>query len=101
MEFVTYAHFGATVKKYRQLDWRMDNNDEIVETRIRMPCMLDRRLLDSAKAKGISRNQEMVMRLVDSFVVEVRPLASYSDGDLVRELVERHEKGKIKIEIDK
>ena len=87
---------GLPSKKYRQLDWRMDNNDEIVETRIRMPGMLDRRLLDSAKAKGISRNQEMVMRLVDSFVVEVRPLASYSDGDLVRELVERHEKGKIK-----
>jgi len=52
-------------------------------------------------SSGRSKNAEIVYRLVESFVLEDRPLSTYSDGDLIRELVERHEKGKIRIEIEK
>jgi len=77
----------------------MDHDDEIIATHIRMTRSLDMRIDSASTASGRSKNAEMVMRLVDSFVVETRPLVSYSDGDLIRELIDRYPRGSVKIEI--
>ena len=66
---------------------------------VRIPDAIKSRIESAAYANGRSMNAEMVMRLVDSFVVEVRPLSTYSDGDLVRELIDRYPRGAVKIEI--
>ncbi|MBS1169545.1 MAG: Arc-like binding domain [Burkholderiaceae bacterium] len=68
---------------------------------LRLPEALSTRIDSAMASSGRSKNAEIVYRLVESFVLEDRPLSTYSDGDLIRELVERHEKGKIRIEIEK
>lgn len=64
---------------------------------LRMPDELRRRIHDAAKASGRSLNSEIVERLVNSFVADARPLAAYSDGELLQELINRFGRDAVKI----
>ena len=68
---------------------------------MRLPETIKQRIDDAAAKNGRSINSEITERLIDSFVIEMRPLSTYSDGELIRELIDRHQKGKIRIEIEK
>lgn len=61
---------------------------------LRLPDVLKSRIEAAAYAAGRSMNAEIVHRITESFVLEMRPLSTYSEGDLVRELINRFEKGK-------
>jgi hypothetical protein len=64
---------------------------------LRIPADLKKQLEEGAKKNLRSLNAEMIVRLSDSF--ERRPLADYSDGDLVAELMNRYERGEIYIRL--
>lgn len=66
---------------------------------LRIPADLKQQLEEATKKSLRSLNSEMVVRLNDSF--ELRPLAEYSDGDLVAELMSRYERGDIYIRVGK
>lgn len=66
---------------------------------LRMPPDIKAKIEESAERHVRSINSEIVGRLVDSLDETARPLRSYSDGDLIRELLARYERGQISIRI--
>lgn len=66
---------------------------------LRMPVDLKAKIESWAHKHARSINSEIVGRLVDSVEESARPLRSYSDGDLIRELIERYGRGQITIRI--
>jgi hypothetical protein len=64
-----------------------------------MPADLKAKIESWARKHARSINSEIVGRLVDSVEESARPLRSYSDGDLIRELLERYGRGQITIRI--
>lgn len=67
---------------------------------LRLPAELKELIRAAAKNNGRSMNSEMIERLQASFNPRV-DLAAVSLGELVRELLERNEPGRICIEISK
>jgi hypothetical protein len=63
---------------------------------LRIPEDLKVQLERASVENARSLNSEMVLRLAESFR---RPLAGYSDGELVEELLARYERGDIFIRI--
>lgn len=66
---------------------------------LRMPAKLKAAIEAWAAKHSRSINSEIVGRLVDSLDESARPLRSYSDGDLIKELVDRYGRGAISIRI--
>lgn len=66
---------------------------------LRMPSELKALLEKFAKRNARSLNSEIVGRLNDSVDAAQRPLRSYSDGELIRELMDRYERGAVSIRI--
>ena len=65
---------------------------------LRIPLELKEQIRRSAKASGRSINSEILARLGETFDPHV-DLSRVSTGELVRELVDRNEPGRICIEI--
>jgi hypothetical protein len=63
---------------------------------LRIPEDLKSDLEKAAVASARSLNAEMVHRLKQSFT---SPLSEHSDGDLIRELINRYPRGNIQIHI--
>ena len=66
---------------------------------LRMPADLKTRIEERAQKNSRSINSEIVGRLVDSLDASDRPLRSYTDGDLIKELLDRYERGMVSIRI--
>lgn len=66
-----------------------------------MPSDLKLNLQRIAKRKGPghSLNSEIVSRLVESVEFSGRPLHQYSDGELIKELMDRYERGEVYVRI--
>jgi len=64
-----------------------------------MPADLKALLERFARRNARSLNSEIVGRLNDSVDAAQRPLRSYSDGELIRELLDRYERGMVSIRI--
>ncbi len=63
---------------------------------LRIPEDLKVQLEKASTENARSLNSEMVLRLAESFR---RPLAGYSDGELIEELLARYERGDIYIRV--
>lgn len=68
---------------------------------LRLPSDLKAAIEAYAREHKRSVNSEIVGRLVDSVAATQRPLSSYSDGELIRELMDRYERGMVSIRIGK
>ena len=66
---------------------------------LRMPAELKARIEEWAVKNSRSINSEIIGRLVASLEANQRPLMSYTDGDLIKELVDRYDRGAISIQI--
>lgn len=66
---------------------------------LRMPSVLKERIEKHARKNSRSINSEIVGRLADSLDLSERPLCNYSDGELIRELMDRYERGAVSIRI--
>lgn len=66
---------------------------------LRMPPGLKALLETFARRNARSLNSEIVGRLNESVDATQRPLRSYSDGDLIKELTDRYERGMVSIHI--
>lgn len=66
---------------------------------LRMPADLKTRIEERASQNSRSINSEIVGRLVESLDASDRPLRSYTDGDLIKELIDRYERGMVSIRI--
>lgn len=66
---------------------------------LRLPSDLKALIEASARENKRSVNSEIVGRLEDSVEATQRPLNSYSDGELIRELMDRYERGMVSIRI--
>lgn len=66
---------------------------------LRMPAELKAHIEEWAVRNSRSINSEIIGRLVASLDANQRPLQSYSDGDLIKELVDRYDRGMISIQI--
>lgn len=66
---------------------------------LRMPLELKQRIEKHARRNARSINSEIVGRLTESVDATERPLQAYSDGELIRELLDRYERGAISIRI--
>lgn len=66
---------------------------------LRIPADLKTRIEEAAAKNLRSLNAEMIVRLSESF--ERGPLATYSDGELIAELMDRYERGALYIRIGK
>ncbi|MYM37242.1 Arc family DNA-binding protein [Duganella sp. FT94W] len=66
---------------------------------LRLPSDLKALIEGYARANKRSVNSEIVGRLENSVEATQRPLHSYSDGELIRELMDRYERGMISIRI--
>lgn len=66
---------------------------------LRMPSELKERIETHARKHSRSINSEIVGRLADSIDATERPLHNYSDGELIRELMDRYERGAVSIRI--
>lgn len=66
---------------------------------LRMPAELKQRIEKHARKAVRSINAEIVLRLSESVDATERPLYRYSDGELIRELLDRYERGAISIRI--
>ncbi|MGO4379721.1 Arc family DNA-binding protein [Pseudoduganella sp. RAF53_2] len=66
---------------------------------LRMPADLKALLEKFARRNARSLNSEIVGRLNESVDAAQRPLRSYSDGELIRELTDRYERGMVSIRI--
>ena len=64
---------------------------------LRMEEELRKKIAAAAAANGRSMNAEIVHRLMQSF--SSGGLSSYSDGELVKELIDRYGRDKVKIRI--
>lgn len=71
----------------------------IPPTGVRIPDDLKDKLDEASKDSNRSLNSEIINRLKVSFELQDRPLASYPDADLVRELLLRYKHGDIAIRI--
>lgn len=65
---------------------------------LRLPSDLEEKIIEAKEKSGRSKNAEMVYRLQESFRP---PLAAYSDGELISELMSRYDRGDIYIRIGK
>lgn len=65
---------------------------------LRIPAELKEQLRRSAIDRGRSMNSEILARLISSFDSRT-DLSKVSTGELVRELIDRNEPGRITIEI--
>lgn len=63
---------------------------------VRVPANLKTKIVSAAAENRRSLNAEMVVRLEKSFGP---PLADYSDGDLIAELMSRYERGDLFIRV--
>jgi hypothetical protein len=63
---------------------------------VRLPADLKTKIVDAAAENRRSLNAEMVVRLEKSFG---RPLADYSDGELIEELMSRYQRGDLFIRV--
>lgn len=63
---------------------------------VRMPADLKTQIVDAAKENRRSLNAEMLVRLEKSFG---RPLADYTDGQLIEELMSRYGRGELFIRV--
>lgn len=66
---------------------------------LRLPADLKEQIAKSAKRNKRSLNSEMVGRLAASVDESHRPLRGYSDGELIKELMDRYSRGEIAIRI--
>ena len=66
---------------------------------LRMPADLKALIEVFARRNARSINSEIVGRLVESVDATQRPLRGYSDGELIRELMDRYERGMVSIRI--
>lgn len=72
-------------------------NREITPFGLRLPAELKTRM-DEAAAKNLrSLNAELVARIESS----ERPLAAYTVGELIQELISREEAGRLRITVDR
>lgn len=72
---------------------------DITPFSVRLPEELRDRLEESKKKSGRSMNAEILFRIERGLLA--RPLDQYSDGDLIRELIDRHEGDPVSIRIGK
>ena len=85
----------------------MKNKEKSTVTRdsdkfmLRLPDGMRNQIMEAAKAGNRSMNAEIVTRLSESLGVTGGPLSGYTDGDLVKELLNRYERGAIYIRIGK
>jgi hypothetical protein len=63
---------------------------------VRLPDELKTKIVEAAKENRRSLNAEMLARLEMSFG---RPLAGYSDGELIDELMSRYNRGEVFIRV--
>jgi hypothetical protein len=63
---------------------------------VRLPADLKTKITDAAAESRRSLNAEMVVRLEKSFG---RPLADYTDGQLIEELMSRYGRGELFIRV--
>lgn len=63
---------------------------------VRIPADLKTKIVDAAAENRRSLNAELVTRLEKSFG---RPLADYSDGELIEELMSRYRRGEIFVRV--
>lgn len=63
---------------------------------VRLPDELKAKITEAAKENRRSLNAEMLARLEKSFG---RPLADYSDGELIEELMSRYGRGELFIRV--
>lgn len=68
---------------------------------VRMPTDLKERLEAAATKSMRSVNAEIVSRLSASFEKPQGQLSNYSDGDLIKELMDRYERGAVYIRVGK
>lgn len=68
---------------------------------VRMPHEIKERIEKAAAENLRSVNSEIVARLIASFDSSKEQLSSYSDGDLIKELIDRYERGAVYIRIGK
>lgn len=66
---------------------------------LRLPPELKALIEAHARRNKCSINAEIVGRLVESVDSSQRPLQAYSDGELIRELMDRYERGMVSIRI--
>lgn len=66
---------------------------------LRMPADLKLRIAKHAREGARSINAEIIHRLTESVEATERPLGDYTDGELIRELMDRYERGVVSIRI--
>lgn len=66
---------------------------------LRMPPELKALIEAFARKNSRSINSEIIGRLNESVEATQRPLRGYSDGELIRELMDRYERGVVSIRI--
>lgn len=66
---------------------------------VRIPTNIKAQLQKSATRNIRSINAEIVFRLSESLGATGGPLSGYTDGDLIKELLSRYERGAIYIRI--
>lgn len=72
---------------------------EIAPFGLRMPADLKLRLAKHARKGARSLNAEINLRLSESVEATERPLHSFTDGELIKELMDRYERGVVSIRI--
>lgn len=66
---------------------------------LRLPADLKLRLFKHARNTARSLNAEIVLRLTASVEATERPLGNYTDGELIKELMDRYDRGVVSIRI--